>query len=242
MSFGRWLLIHSFSIFLVAVFLLGYLYREQLQLEQVYRQILKAPAHDESQPLARKPPRIVSAGQAEADSAPAKPGTLKQAAAEPDAGQERQVARQEAAPRAGSDARQAAAGDSSAAVAPRQPNEASPATALTSRPTVSSTVIEQSELLYQARKAYWDKDYDKAITHYHQLIEEDRDNADYPGESGNIYYSLNDFDNAAQQFYRAAMILIDQGRRDQASSLLSPVKAMNRDLGDRLRQRLRQQP
>ena len=40
MSFGRWLLIHSFSIFLVTVFILAYIYRTELQLEQVYNQVL----------------------------------------------------------------------------------------------------------------------------------------------------------------------------------------------------------
>jgi len=40
MTFGRWLLIHSFSIFLVSLLVLGYLYREELQLEQAYQQLL----------------------------------------------------------------------------------------------------------------------------------------------------------------------------------------------------------
>lgn len=45
MTFGRWLLIHSFSIFLVGVLIFGYLYRDELQLEQAYQQLLNLDEH-----------------------------------------------------------------------------------------------------------------------------------------------------------------------------------------------------
>jgi|GEM_PF-868873 len=226
MSFARWLLIHSFSIFLVTVFILGYVYREELQLEQVYRQILNVPdqavagadSQDDAQVQAPE-----SASEQATESAQAPDGRV-------------QLDRPQPSPVKSLDAN---AADSPPRSVARQ-TESVASESLPSQPTVSSPVIEQSELLYKARKAYWGKDYEMAIFYYQQLIEEDGDNPDYIGELGNIYYSLNDFENASQQFHQAAIILIARGKRDQAALLLSPVTAMNRDLGDQLRQRLRQ--
>ncbi len=228
MSFGRWLLIHSFSIFLVTVFVLGYVYREELQLEQVYRQILNTP----DQALAEADAKYVDEVLAP-ESKSIQPPESAQAS---DSGNTRSNNWPQPSSVQSADANTV---DSPPISVAREPAPMV-AESLPSRPTVSPPVIEQSELLYKARKAYWSKDYEMAIFHYQRLIEEDGDNPDYIGELGNIYYSLNDFENAAQQFHQAAIILIARGKRDQAAMLLSPVTAMNRDLGDQLRQRLRQ--
>lgn len=108
------------------------------------------------------------------------------------------------------------------------------------KPTVVDTEIEQDDLLHNARKSYWDKNYQKSITLYQQLIDREPGNVDYSGELGNVYYAMNDYQHAAQMYYRSASILIDKGQRDAARQLLSPVTAMDRALGDRLEQRLSQ--
>jgi tetratricopeptide (TPR) repeat protein len=219
MSFGRWLLIHSFSIFIVVVFVLGYFYREELQLEQVYQQVLNRPVDQQASVPQKSPEPVQDANKidvAENQVTDVAPATTT--VAEPSTRPELVFPAQHKPP----------------------VDREAPRDKISAQPTVSSTFIEQSELLYQARKAYWDKNYEMAIFHYQQLIEEDGDNPDYIGELGNIYYSLNDFDNAAQQFYQAAVILIARDQREQASLLVSPVIAMNRDLGERLKQRLRQ--
>lgn len=216
MSFGRWLLIHSFSIFLVGLFLLGYLYRDELQLEQVYQQILSSGK--------QKVAEVANSDRAETLQSDSKLGeatapAIDQKEADP-VGQE----------------------PSESAMMPPQEMVADSETLdfLQSTPTVSKTIIELDDLLFKARKAYWDKDYPLAISYYQQLIEDDGDNPDYIGELGNIYYSINDFENASQLYYQAAIILIAKNRVDQARSLLSPITAMNRELGDKLKQKLLQ--
>ena len=221
MSFGRWLLIHSFSIFLVGVFLLGYLYREELQLEQVYHQLLSSGKEKVAETIS---PQAEPRGEVEDSPLPA-----AQVPVQPIPVPMEDTAQQMEEP-----------------VTEPPPAEQPPAIDtetlkfLQSTPTVSKTIIELDELLFKARKAYWDKDYPLAISYYQQLIEGDGDNPDYIGELGNIYYSINDFENASQQFYQAAIILIARNQHDQARMLLSPITAMNRDLGDQLKRKLMQ--
>lgn len=211
MTVGRWFLIHSFSIFLVAMFLLGYVFREELQLEQAYRQLLNLEQQTTADNGAQKTEAaartqtersLIESNEPTADTPP------------------KSVS---------------AATDSEQASGRIESMDGQMAPGL---PTVSTSVIQLDDLLYQARKAYWDGDYQLAIRLYQQLIEDDGDNADHIGELGNIYYAINDFDNAARQFYQAAIILIARGKREQARLLLSPITAMDRDLGDDLRQRL----
>lgn len=207
MTFGRWLLVHSFSIFLVVLFILGYIYREELQLQQAYQQLLSQPSRIDS--TQQGIPEDHQAADTGAETAP-----TDQAASTP------------------------------ALQAQPEPEEKLPPQSdmdfMETTPTVSQTIINLDEHLLKARKAYWDKDYDQAIRLYQQLIKDDATNPDYIGELGNIYYSINDYDTAAQHYYRAALILMDQGKREQAMLLVSPISAMNRDLGDQLKRKLSQ--
>ena len=94
--------------------------------------------------------------------------------------------------------------------------------------------------LFLARQAYWDKNYTVAIGRYQKLIQEDRNNPDYRGELGNIYYALNDYANASQLYYQSGLIFIQQNRPEQARMLVSPMIAMNRELGEKLKSKLRE--
>lgn len=202
MSVGRWLLIHSFSIFLVTLFILGYVFREPLQLQQVYQQLITQPS------------------------------TLKD------------VLKTEHDPERPSPAVEVESEELVEQKKPQQEIDNNKSTdALTEQyldtpPTVSETIIELDERLLKARKAYWEKDYPRAIQYYQQLIQDDENNPDYLGELGNIYYSLNDYENASLHFYRAAIILIKQQKKQQALTLVSPISAMNHDLGERLKRQL----
>jgi TolA-binding protein len=207
MTFGRWLLVHSFSIFLVVVLLLGYLYRDELQLQQAYNQLLnlqkpqeviktltqkkEVAASTESEKEQRKPEPVVSKPAQTVQ--PVKPSTI------PD----------------------------------KKPE-------LAVQPTIDETVPDQINRLYNARQAFWDRDYQNAIREYQQLIDQNPLNADYSGELGNVYYVLNDYNNAAELYFRTAQLLLRQGQRDEARQLLAPINAMNRELGDKLKQQLEQ--
>ena len=103
---------------------------------------------------------------------------------------------------------------------------------------VSAEAQGDKNQLYLARQAYWDKNYADAIYFYRQLILQDRNNPDYLGELGNIYYSLNDNLNASNLYYQAAVIFINQNQPDRASSLVAPIIAMNRELGEKLKSQL----
>lgn len=205
MTFGRWLLVHSFSIFLVSLVILGYIYREPLQLEQAYQQLLQQPIK-----LQRNLSPETKRNQPQST-----PDVVVKPAVEI-ATPEQKINQR------GSSAEDKTVED------------------LESSPTVSSTIIEIDELLLKARKAYWEKDYPMAIQYYQQLINDDERNPDLIGELGNIYYSLNDYENAAIHFYQAATILISQGKREQARTLVSPISAMNRGLGDQLKRQIRE--
>jgi tetratricopeptide (TPR) repeat protein len=204
MSVGRWLLIHSFAIFVVTLLILGYLYREPLQLQQIYQALLMQPSTETGVLKTDPEPQRAVSSKLE------KPEQLV----------EQQKLQQESTT--------------------SNKTNPSPEQYLESSPTVSLVAVELDERLLKARKAYWEKDYPRAIHYYQQLIQDDENNPDFPGELGNIYYSLNDYENASMYLYGAAMILVKQQKKQQAQALVSPISAMNHDLGDQLRRQLTQ--
>ena len=206
MTFGRWLLIHSFSISLVVLLILGYVYREELQLEQAYQQLLKIEPETLTLDSKPEPP---TASPEQTTSIP----TL-----------EPQVDTEEAPLK----------------FAETTPERVPASPPLSSVPTFAEPVFAQDDRLLLARKAYWNKNYDQAIDMYRQLIEQDPSNPDYFGELGNIYYALNDDNNASIAFYQAVIILLEQNQLQSAARLLSPINAMDRSLGDQLNRRLRE--
>ena len=205
MTFGRWLLIHSFSIFLVGSLVLGYFYREELRLEDAYHQLLSI-----------KPEPSMLTGDEQQDVV-ASTETIPPSAADattPSGAEEPAVIAEQAAP-----------------VAEIQPN-------FEAQPTVSTQIVEQDELLLRARKAFWDKNFSGAIEDYQALIAREPNNPDMHGELGNVYYTLNDYPNASNHYYRAAELLIQRGQVNHARQLVAPITAMQRDMGERLQERL----
>jgi len=223
MSFGRWLLIHSFSIFLMAALSLAYLFRNELKIEQVYHQLLNIDPKSvsiTSRPKSQSIPES-SLNKTEISTSIIAPATNSEL-----------VTTETVAGKA----------DASAVTSP--PEAQSSVSEIVNQGPVSATIpprdLDLQEQLYFARKAYWSKNYSEAITAYQSLIQKDRSNPDYRGELGNIYYSLNDNDNASKLYYQAAMIFLQQNRPEQARLLLSPIIAMNRELGEDLRVRIQQ--
>ncbi len=200
MTFGRWILIHSFSIFLVGLLVFGYLYRDELQLEQAYQQLLNLDPPTE----VVKSLKLNQQEQQKVE--PAKSNEITQPLEEPD-----QII-------------------SSA-------NQPAPVKVI---PTINQAEFSKDDLLYDARQAFWARDYRTAITQYRQLINREPNNPDYSGELGNIYYAINDYNNASELYFRTAQLLLHQGQKDAAAQLLPPLNAMNRGLGDKLKRSLTQ--
>jgi tetratricopeptide (TPR) repeat protein len=213
MSFARWLLVHSFSIFIVAAVLLGYIYRDELQLQQAYDQLLQLRPPTQTQEavdLVEKPelPFVQSASRQISDDS-------------------------------------VVAGSVEGNVSESQPEEISPPAKSVVQVEAVSTLSEAStvyieEELALARQAYWDQRYDESVARYRRLIDQSPDNVDYIGELGNVLYTVNDYRLAARTYYQAASLLLEQGQPDQARKLLSPITAMDRQLGDKLREKLNQ--
>jgi TolA-binding protein len=203
MTFGRWLLIHSFSICLVGLLVLGYLYREELQLEQAYQQLLNLNSPTEE---VIKSLTLDKQTQQKAESESKKPDEISQPISEPDK--------------------------------EKASDEISDPIQVT--PTIKQIEVRQNDRLFDARQAFWARDYQTAIGHYQQLIKQYPENPDYYGELGNVYYTMNDYNNAAELYFRTAQLLLRQGQRDAAGQLLSPLNAMNRELGDKLKRNLMQ--
>ena len=226
MSFGRWLLVNSFSIFLVSLFVLGYFYREELQLDQAYHelfsveleQVVKKSLDPVTTPKkATEPPKLTVQSKIKVESSkqPSKieklPSTIGSLQQKIDS-EELNVNKTE---------------NVQLVVPP----------VLDSKP-INHQVGDIDDLLQTARQAYWDKKYSESINIYQQLMVKDQTNADIPGELGNIYYALNDYPNASTLYFQAAQLLISQNQQDRARLLVSPITAMNRELGTQLSEQL----
>lgn len=211
MTFGRWILIHSFSIFLVGILVAGYIYREELLLDKAYNQLIGA-VDNEARTIAQIHSMPVNGGKPQ-----------QEKTSEPVASPEPLIIAEK--------------------VEEKQVKTNDPEPLISSKPTIDKPFVEenvpvQGDLLIEARRAFWSKNYDKSLQLYQQLIEKEPRNADYLGELGNIYYSMNDFRMASEVYFDTANLLLDQGNKGQARQLLSPVTAMDRQLGDQLRHRL----
>ena len=226
MSFGRWLLVNSFSIFLVLLFVLGYFYREELQLDQAYHQLFsveleqvvkKSLDPDTTPKKATEKPKLALESKTKVESSKQPPETQKLPST---------------------------IGSLQQKVEPEELNfNKSENVQLVAAPILDSKTINYQvgdidELLQTARQAYWDKNYSESINIYQQLMVKDQTNADIPGELGNIYYALNDYPNASTLYYQAAQLLITQNQQDRARLLVSPITAMNRELGTQLSEQL----
>jgi len=214
MSFGRWLLTHSLSLFLVAMLLAAWFWRDELELDRAWAQLRQVGG---SMELAAS-----KAGEAPAETAVA--------TASPEADTPVTTTAPEPAPKSSPAAAEPAG-------SPVVPQAASPATR-TEPPGEALPDSDSSEeaLLLAARKAFWSRDFDRSIALYQRLVDEKPDNPDYLGELGNIYYNLNRFDRAAELFQRAGRLLVEQGDLARARQLLPALMSLDREKGGSLEQ------
>lgn len=209
MSFGRWLLTHSLSLFLAAMLLAAWFWRDELELDRAWAQLHQVGSQMQL---------------AEAEQEPA--------VAETDAGSVK--ASQPATPASGQrEAREASAQPTPAGTA-ATPREMPATGNIDTHPPDPVSAIDP--LLAEARRAFWSRQFDRAIATYRALIEQQPQNPDYLGELGNIYYNLNRFDRAAELFERAGLLLVEQGDLERARQLLPALSSLDRDRGQRLRQ------
>ena len=78
--------------------------------------------------------------------------------------------------------------------------------------------------LIQAREAFWNRDLAKAEGLYAELTEKQPDYPDLWGEMGNVYLAQNKVVKAADAYYKAAELLIDEGRLRQVGRLMGVIQ------------------
>lgn len=95
------------------------------------------------------------------------------------------------------------------------------------------------DLLTEARTQYWNGDLEAAVKAYNELIRYYPNEPDFPGELGNIYYQQGKQDLAAQAYYKAALLLLQQREYERAERLYEVLNALNKKLADELERQLR---
>lgn len=96
----------------------------------------------------------------------------------------------------------------------------------TAEPAPKLSADQQRELM-SARAAYWHHDIPSAISQYEELIKKVPDAAFAYGELGNVYYMNGQREKAAENFERAALLLIQQGQEQRAASLIPVLGALD---------------
>jgi tetratricopeptide (TPR) repeat protein len=99
---------------------------------------------------------------------------------------------------------------------------------------------ESGEALNQAREAYARGDAEGAVRAYSEVVKKNPTNIDAQGELGNVYYMTGRLQEAAQAFFEAAKLMIDQKQVERAQALLPPIGQGNPALANELQQKLQQ--
>lgn len=108
-------------------------------------------------------------------------------------------------------------------------------------PQVESRVSDASleQQLKAARELYWKNDAAGAEKAYSAITAAHPDRADAWGELGNVYFNLGRWNEAADAYYRAANLLIDQGQPQRAASMLRVLHGLDSGKGGEIEERLK---
>ena len=90
------------------------------------------------------------------------------------------------------------------------------------RPENESPASEEQlkmDLLQKARRAYWNDQLNKPKSLYLAYIDLDQENPDGYGELGNLLGTAGELDEAARMYGRAAELLMQQNRHEEAEQL-----------------------
>lgn len=96
--------------------------------------------------------------------------------------------------------------------------------------------------LDKARDAFANGDVDGSIASYKAYLKSDTVNADARGELGNVYYLNGHLPEAAQAYYDASKLLIEQKHAERVPALLPIIAQANPSLADELVDKLSQMP
>jgi len=101
------------------------------------------------------------------------------------------------------------------------------------------SVLTESEMLFKARLAYWNRDLKTAEETYLALTKLAEDPNAY-GELGNLYYMQSKWKKASEAYYHAAIKLKSIKQIDQAYHLLRIIRGLDSDTANKLQSELQQ--
>ncbi len=136
----------------------------------------------------------------------------------------------------------AAAADSGGSGQDR-PEESPAAAQPSSLPVADVPAVDEAAFqsqLDQARQLYWRRDLRAAEQAYRRLTESYPQRAEVWGELGNLYYSQREMVQAADVYYRAIELLIEQGDTGRARQMLGAMHQLDSDKARKLEEQLSQ--
>jgi cytochrome c-type biogenesis protein CcmH/NrfG len=94
--------------------------------------------------------------------------------------------------------------------------------------------------LNQARDAYAKGDMEGSVAAYKEYIKKNPSNADANGELGNVYFSAGKMPEAAQAYFDAAKLLIEQKQPERVDELMPIIAQVNPAMANELSAKLSQ--
>jgi tetratricopeptide (TPR) repeat protein len=98
----------------------------------------------------------------------------------------------------------------------------------------SQASISVKESWITARKSFYQRDYEKSIQSYQDVIDNTEDNFDAYGELGNVYFNQGKKQQAASAYFEAAAILIRKGQVNRARSLMGLLRHLDKAKAEEL--------
>lgn len=98
----------------------------------------------------------------------------------------------------------------------------------------SQASISVKESWITARKSFYQRDYEKSIQSYQDVIDNTEDNFDAYGELGNVYFNQGKKQQAASAYFEAAAILIKKGQVNRAQSLMGLLRHLDKAKAEEL--------
>ena len=85
-----------------------------------------------------------------------------------------------------------------------------------------------------ARKSFYQRNYEKSIQSYQEVIDNTEDNFDAYGEVGNVYFNQGKKEQAASAYFEAAAILVRKGQVNRAKSLMGLLRHLDKSKANEL--------
>ena len=98
----------------------------------------------------------------------------------------------------------------------------------------SQASMSVKESWITARKSFYQRNYEKSIQSYQDVIDNTQDNFDAYGELGNVYFNQGKKQQAASAYFEAAAILIKKGQVSRAQSLMGLLRHLDKAKAEEL--------